>query len=677
MTDAADEIVFTGVAVDEIVEEAFFHKQNGQAELRFQWVKKANFVDISRAIDIIQGKITGKSTEKSIEVTPYNFVKPGFFTPEETSLLRALWPYLKGRTLLPQELSALIKEVFPGAMAGSGSGAGVGVGDKAGDKTGHKADGEAGVGAEVGTGTGTGTRIKTGGEAGAEKNTLVVDERFIQKLFLYFDPMIVPSVPPTPKLTKYYKKRYDFFPGGCFRCSSTDIEKVKCPRCRQECFVCRECLKLGEARSCTPLFLFLGTDDAIKENSNSPRNVHFSPLEYTRSDSSLECIFSEEVRAEELPPPEDDQGKDRMDNLPILAFQLTPAQQQAYEKAREFLSRQEDKALIFALCGGGKTETVYGAVKEVILNKGKVLFATPRRDLTKELYHRLLTAFQGIKIWAFYGGLKNKLSAGEILVATTHQLYRFYRAFDLIILDEADAFPYRSSENLPLLLNRALKPGGKLIYISATPEKSLLKETRRRKAYLITIPARFHRKPAPLPRFVKISRRGQEGTKGKFDKKIIAFIEKNLAANKPVLIFVPTILLAETIADRLRMALAGKTKWAHLPPGTIAYSHSKDPKRDEKLEAFFTRRTKVLVSTTILERGITLEGVRVLVLFSQHEVFDDRALVQMAGRSGRTPADPYGEVFFVGEYITPDMRRARKLIKRLNKEAYAKGYIDE
>ena len=55
----------------------------------------------------------------------------------------------------------------------------------------------------------------------------------------------------------------------------------------------------------------------------------------------------------------------------------------------------------------------------------------------------------------------------------------------------------------------------------------------------------------------------------------------------------------------------------------------------------------VLIATTILERGITIENVNVAVLFANHRVFDEASLVQISGRVGRSFKYPDGECLFL------------------------------
>jgi len=78
---------------------------------------------------------------------------------------------------------------------------------------------------------------------------------------------------------------------------------------------------------------------------------------------------------------------------------------------------------------------------------------------------------------------------------------------------------------------------------------------------------------------------------------------------------------------------------------------------------------RVVVTTTILERGVTVPQADCLVLAADHAVFDEAALVQIAGRVGRAADDPTGRVWFVAERPTAAQRRARAHIRAMNRLA--------
>ena len=98
----------------------------------------------------------------------------------------------------------------------------------------------------------------------------------------------------------------------------------------------------------------------------------------------------------------------------------------------------------------------------VNLNK-KVGFAIPRKDVVIEIYDRLKKDYKDIKVISVYGN-HNDIIDGQLIVLTTHQLFRYKNYFDLLILDEADAFPYYKNDLLNSFLKNSCK--GPIVYLS-------------------------------------------------------------------------------------------------------------------------------------------------------------------------------------------------------------------
>src|SRR5690606_35952038 len=203
---------------------------------------------------------------------------------------------------------------------------------------------------------------------------------------------------------------------------------------------------------------------------------------------------------------------------------------------------------------------------------------------------------------------------------------------------------------------------------------------------LITIPARHHGSPLPVPRRVQEPlmavgtggvahrglpqphadpRSGRAGDPGiPLGRATVEAVRRCLLEG-PTIAFVPTVALASPVALALARALEGAGVEA-----TADYVHSRDPRRDQKIEAFREGRTRLLVSTTVLERGITVPGAQVVVLFaSDDRVYDARNLVQMAGRVGRSAQRPGGLVYFIGHRRTPAVARAIAQIRSMNRWA--------
>ncbi|MCQ2792786.1 MAG: DEAD/DEAH box helicase family protein, partial [Bacilli bacterium] len=105
--------------------------------------------------------------------------------------------------------------------------------------------------------------------------------------------------------------------------------------------------------------------------------------------------------------------------------------------------------LVHAVCGSGKTELVYAVISYALSQGLRVGFAVPRREVAIDLFPRFISAFPKRRSVCVYGGHTDEL-AGDIIILTTHQLYRYQQYFDLLIVDEIDAFPFKDNR---LLIN--------------------------------------------------------------------------------------------------------------------------------------------------------------------------------------------------------------------------------
>ncbi|MEW6621854.1 MAG: DEAD/DEAH box helicase [Bacillota bacterium] len=439
----------------------------------------------------------------------------------------------------------------------------------------------------------------------------------------------------------YLQKKVDIYPGvgindkgrpQCFRCGTNNkLRQSYCLDCGStECYYCETCISMGEVRECKPLY-------------GVP--ALFSPK-------------SSEVNVE-------------------LDFQLTEAQKDTALKVWQFTKASGiKKCLVWAACGAGKTEIAFPAMAQALSLGHKVLFAVPRRDTLIDIEQRIKSCFSGVEIAALYGGSEEKYKKADLALATTHQALRFYQGFHLVVLDEVDAFPYYGSYMLYYGLNRAIHPDGKIVYLTATPPDSLLKIPRE-ELERVTIPVRYHGHPLPVPEIIIEKSLQLKGENLTVPDSLLHLLHKSVEGDlAQVLVFVPTIFLAEKTGEALKTAF-------ELPPfnnfdgGWVDYTHSQDPERDKKRERFLKGEFPVLVTTTLLERGINVPKVNVLVLFAENRyIFDTRTLVQMAGRVGRMAENPHGNVWFVGTHATPAMKEAISWIKNMNKEAAEKGYLN-
>jgi competence protein ComFA len=104
--------------------------------------------------------------------------------------------------------------------------------------------------------------------------------------------------------------------------------------------------------------------------------------------------------------------------------------------------------------------------------------------------------------------------------------------------------------------------------------------------------------------------------------------------------------------------------------------HAEDPDRKEKVQKMRNKEIPLLLTTTILERGVTFPNIDVAVIGAEDNIFAESALVQIAGRAGRSKDYPKGVVTFFHYGKTEEMIKARKQITAMNQEGIRKGLLD-
>ena len=393
----------------------------------------------------------------------------------------------------------------------------------------------------------------------------------------------------------------------CSRCleKSVNLTSFYCEKCEGDCLYCRHCLKMGRISSCTEL---------ITWTAPSPRPLKTHSFQWSGH--------------------------------------LTPSQNLASQQVIESLQINRSH-LIYAVCGAGKTEVLFAPLYEALKTGKRICIAAPRTDVVLELSPRIRAVFPDTAIHTLYGGSPAEAGFAEIVIATTHQLYRFQNAFDLMIVDEADAFPYSMDPALKRAVMKAKKHDAPVIYVSATPSVQLIKGTPGRSEIF----SRYHGQPLPVPRFDSLWNYKKRLRKNSIPKKLETWIRLRLSRREPFLLFLPTIELIEESIPLFKQLDAA-----------IEAVHSKDPNRKEKVMGLRQGIVPGLVTSTILERGITVPNVQVAVIGADEEIFDAAALIQISGRAGRASDFPNGDVVFFHNGITRQMDRAKNTIIAYNRK---------
>ncbi len=396
----------------------------------------------------------------------------------------------------------------------------------------------------------------------------------------------------------------------CNRCENTIQSRFTtftCAKCEGPCTYCRHCLKMGRVSSCTDLMIWTG----------------------------------EELRYSE-------------DHVIAWEGVLTQLQQKASNELIE--SNELNRShLISAVCGAGKTEILFEPIHKQLLAGKRICIAAPRVDVILELEPRLREAFPITNIEALYGGIKPGIESAQLILATTHQLYRFRQAFDVIYVDEADAFPYTADITLRKAVKKAAKSFAPIHSVTATPSKKLIFEMKKVNA-ISTIDRRYHGHPLPVPRYESLWNYSRHIKRGNIPHNLLKWTKQCIQNEEPFLIFFHTIELMES-AEASFLKLDAR----------IRAVHAAHPERKEHVQALRLKKLPGLLTTTILERGITIPNVQVAVVGAENQTFTSAALIQIGGRVGRSSTYPTGDFVLFHHGIAQAMDDAKREINRLNK----------
>lgn len=337
--------------------------------------------------------------------------------------------------------------------------------------------------------------------------------------------------------------------------------------------------------------------------------------------------------------------------------ELTPLQKKISQKLVDnFLN--EKNSLVHAVTGAGKTEMLFALIANCLAAGQRACIATPRIDVVNELYPRFQIAFSKIKIGKYHGREFQKPGFEQLTLCTTHQLLKFYHAFDLLVIDEVDSFPYVGDPILHFAAKNAVKEKGCRAYLTATPTADLLKEVKQGKIKLLKLTHRFHGGLLPVPKEKLFLRPFMQ--KRKINQTLLREIIKVVQSGHPLLLFVPRIQEIPLYLENLR-------RIPQLREIKIAGVYAGDRERIAKVQAFREGKLQLLVTTTILERGVTFKSVWVIIVAAEDPIYTTASLVQIAGRVGRAKEDPTGLVLFCYRRYTENIRAAVFQIKEMNK----------
>ena len=243
-------------------------------------------------------------------------------------------------------------------------------------------------------------------------------------------------------------------------------------------------------------------------------------------------------------------------------------------------------------------ESISSYLKE---NK-KVCFAIARREVVIELAERFKNIFPNNKVVGVYGGHHQNI-IGDLIVCTTHQLFRYYQTFDLLILDEVDAYPL--SGNITLM-NIALNSAkGNIIFSSATVDDFLKEILSKRNYQEVNLYTRPSNKALIIPKV--------RYNFTLFNLLYLFFLLKK--DDERYIIFVPTKSYCKYLYMLYKKFISS----------TYVYSDLEN--RDQNIKDFKEGKFRCIFATTVLERGITIPKINVIILDIYKNIFNEANII--------------------------------------------------
>ena len=303
-------------------------------------------------------------------------------------------------------------------------------------------------------------------------------------------------------------------------------------------------------------------------------------------------------------------------------------------------SLEYSDVLLHCVCGAGKTEIVVESISNYLKRGLKVAYAIARKEVVIELEKRFKMIFPKAKIVSVYGNHYDELT-GDLIICTCHQLYRYHQTFDLLILDEVDAFPLKGNEALMNIALNSCK--GKVIFSTATIDESLRNILSQRDYKTVELYVRPSFKPLVSPKMFYLPK---------------------------LLSYVYLYILMKNISNQCIIFVSNRKDCEYLyriyrKLFSCTYVYSDLDERDENIKSFREKKFQFIFSTTVLERGITINDVSIIIL-DYLKIFDEANFVQMLGRIGRGINSKYGEGYILTDTYDYRIRNTLRYIRKAN-----------
>lgn len=345
----------------------------------------------------------------------------------------------------------------------------------------------------------------------------------------------------------------------------------------------------------------------------------------------------------------------KLDNLiSSLPFKLTDSQVNAVEDIKnDFNSPKHMNRLILGDVGSGKTIISFLALYMNYLSGYQGVLMAPTEILIKQHYENIKKILTDLNIEILTGSTTKKdrdkiienLKNGQIdILLSTHSVLNddvVFKNIGLVVTDEQHRFGVNQRKNLQ---NKGENVD--VLYMSATPIPRTLALTIFKDMDITEI------KTKPLNRKPKITKLYKTSE----IKEVLYEMLDEIKKGHQIYIVSPLIENEEEntklasvnyLYEKINVALNGKV------PIGVLHGKLKNEEKENIMNDFKSNKTKILISTTIIEIGVDVSNATMIVIFNA-ERFGLATLHQLRGRIGRN--DIESKCILISDYDTPRLK---------------------
>ena len=345
----------------------------------------------------------------------------------------------------------------------------------------------------------------------------------------------------------------------------------------------------------------------------------------------------------------------KLDNLiASLPFKLTDSQVNAVEDIKkDFNSPKHMNRLILGDVGSGKTIISFLALYMNYLSGYQGVLMAPTEILIKQHYENIKKILTDLNIEILTGSTTKKdrdkiienLKKGQIdILLSTHSVLNddvVFKNIGLVVTDEQHRFGVNQRKNLQ---NKGENVD--VLYMSATPIPRTLALTIFKDMDITEIKTKTLNRKPKITKLYKTSE----------IKEVLYEMLDEIKKGHQIYVVSPLIENEEEntklasvnyLYEKINVALNGKV------PIGVLHGKLKNEEKENIMNDFKSNKTKILISTTIIEIGVDVSNATMIVIFNA-ERFGLSTLHQLRGRIGRN--DIESKCILISDYYTPRLK---------------------